>query len=77
MDVAMPVMSGDEATRQITRHLPKTRIVALSMFDDPQVAERMRRAGAVAYLLKTASAEELLAAIRDRHPLAAQGSHVD
>jgi len=67
MDAAMPVMAGDEATRQIKLHLPKTRIVALSMFDEAQVAERMRKAGAEAYLLKTAPSEELLAAVR-AHP---------
>ena len=54
----------DEATRQIKRHLPQTRIIALSMHDEVQVTDRMRSAGATAYLLKTAPSEELLAAIR-------------
>lgn len=57
MDMAMPVMAGDEATRQIKLHLPETRVVALSMFDDTRVADRMRRAGAAAYLLKTVPSE--------------------
>jgi PAS domain S-box-containing protein len=64
MDVSMPVMSGDEATRQIKRHLPQTRVIALSMHDEAQMTDRMRSAGATAYLLKTAPTEELLAAIR-------------
>jgi PAS domain S-box-containing protein len=64
MDAAMPVMAGDEATRQIKQHLPGTRVVALSMADEAAMAERMRRAGAESYLLKTAPSEELLAAIR-------------
>jgi PAS domain S-box-containing protein len=64
MDVSMPVMTGDEATRQIKRHLPQTRVIALSMHDEAQVTDRMRSAGATAYLLKTAPSEELLAAIR-------------
>ncbi len=64
MDVAMPLMNGDEAARQIRRHLPQTRIVALSMYDEAGAAEKMRRAGAEVYLLKTAPADELLAAIR-------------
>jgi CheY-like chemotaxis protein len=64
MDVSMPVMSGDEATRQIKRHLPQTRVIALSMHDEVQVTDRMRSAGATAYLLKTTPSEELLAAIR-------------
>jgi signal transduction histidine kinase/ActR/RegA family two-component response regulator len=70
MDVAMPVMAGDEAARQIRRRLPRTRIIALSMFDNARVADRMRQAGAAAYLLKTAPAEELLAAIRGREAVA-------
>jgi CheY-like chemotaxis protein len=64
MDVSMPVMSGEEATRQIKRHLPQTRVIALSMHDEVQVTDRMRSAGATAYLLKTTPSEELLAAIR-------------
>jgi PAS domain S-box-containing protein len=65
MDAAMPVMGGEEATRQIKRYLPKTRIIALSMFDEPQMSDRMRNAGAEVYLLKTAPSDELLAAIRN------------
>ncbi len=66
MDVAMPVMAGDEATRQIKLHLPGIQVIALSMFDEPEMAERMRQAGAAAYLLKTGPSEDLLAAIRGR-----------
>ena len=66
MDVSMPVMAGDEATRQIKLHLPGVRIVALSMFEEAGMAESMRKAGAEAYLLKTAPSDELLAAIRGR-----------
>jgi DNA-binding NarL/FixJ family response regulator len=66
MDVSMPLIDGDEATRQIKRHLPNTRVVALSMFEDPDTAERMHAAGAEAYILKTAPAEDLLAVIRGK-----------
>jgi PAS domain S-box-containing protein len=66
MDAAMPVMAGDEATRQIKLHLPNVRIVALSMFEGADMAEAMRQAGAEAYLLKTRPSDELLAAIRGR-----------
>jgi CheY-like chemotaxis protein len=70
MDVAMPIMSGEEATRQIKGRLPKIRIVALSMSEEPETIERMHQAGAESYVLKTAPSEELLAAIRgrDAHP---------
>ena len=63
MDVSMPGMSGNEATRRIKQDLPRTRIVALSMFDESGVREGMYQAGAESYVLKTAPSEELLAAI--------------
>jgi len=66
MDVSMPLMSGDQATRQIKTHLPNTRVIALSMYDEADKKERMFTAGAEGYILKTASAEELLAAIRGK-----------
>jgi len=64
MDVAMPVMAGDEATRRIKAELPQTRVIALSMFAEPGVRERMLDAGAERYLPKTGPSEQLLAAIR-------------
>ncbi|MCL5279601.1 MAG: response regulator [Planctomycetes bacterium] len=64
MDMSMPVMSGDEATRQIKNRSPQVRIVALSMYEDAEVREKMCQAGADSYVLKTAPAEELVAAIR-------------
>ncbi len=64
MDVAMPLISGDEATRQIKAHLPKTRIIALSMYNEPTRRETMYQSGAESYVLKNAPSEELLAAIR-------------
>ncbi len=66
MDVSMPMIEGDEATRQIKAYLPQTRVVALSMHDQPEKIEAMYRAGAESYVLKTAPSEELLAAIRGR-----------
>ena len=64
MDVSMPLMSGEEATRQIKTHLPQTRVIALSMYDEAEKKEKMFEAGAEGYLLKTVSAAELLAALR-------------
>jgi len=64
MDVSMPVMAGDEATRQIRHHLPGTRVIALSMFEEAELLERMLAAGAEVYLPKAGPAENLLAAIR-------------
>ena len=64
MGMSMPVIDGDAATRQIKVLLPKTRVIAVSMHDQPEKIEAMYQAGAEAYVLKTASSEELLAAIR-------------
>jgi len=66
MDVAMPLMSGEQATRQIKTLLPETRVIALSMYHEPDKMDTMYKAGADGYVLKTASAEELLAAIRGK-----------
>ena len=54
--------------RQIKMHLPTTRIVALSMFEEAGMSRKMRKAGAEVYLLKTSPSEELLAAIRGKRP---------
>jgi PAS domain S-box-containing protein len=64
MDVAMPLINGDDATRQIKVHLPQTRVIALSMYEEPDMVDKMRRAGAEDYILKTAPSEKLVAAIR-------------
>ena len=66
MDVSMPLINGAQATRQIKMHQPNVRVIALSMHDEPETVERMCHAGAEGYVLKTASAEELLAAIRGK-----------
>ncbi len=68
MDVAMPLINGDEATRQIKMHLPQTRVIALSMHNEPEQRETMYRSGAENYLLKSAPSAELLAAIRGKEP---------
>jgi two-component system, NarL family, nitrate/nitrite response regulator NarL len=63
-NATMPVMDGDEATRRIKKDLPSARVIALSMHKEPEMAERMYRAGVEAYVLKTAPSAELLTAIR-------------
>jgi DNA-binding NarL/FixJ family response regulator len=66
MDVSMPLMNGDESTRQICKLMPETRVIALSMFEEDETMQRMFRAGAEGYILKTAPSEELFAAIRGK-----------
>lgn len=66
MDVSMPLMNGDEATRQIKMMRPEIKIIALSMFEDSDMIQRMYRAGAENYVLKTAPSSSLLSAIREK-----------
>jgi CheY-like chemotaxis protein len=65
MDVSMPVMNGTDATRVIHSEMPDVQVIGLSMFDEEEKAETMRRAGAVRYLTKTGPSNALIAAIRE------------
>ncbi len=64
MDVRMPVMDGVEATRQLLARWPQARIVILTTFDDDEYVFDALRAGALGYLLKDVSIQELADAIR-------------
>ncbi|UFU06168.1 response regulator transcription factor [Ruania halotolerans] len=64
MDIRMPRLDGIEATAAITREFPRTRVMALTTFDLDDYAFPALRAGASAFLLKDARAEEVVAAIR-------------
>jgi DNA-binding NarL/FixJ family response regulator len=64
MDLGMPEMDGIEATRKIHSEMPKTKVIGLSMYDEIESACAMIEAGAVAYLNKTCSIEELTTTIR-------------
>jgi DNA-binding NarL/FixJ family response regulator len=66
MDIRMPVCDGIEATERIRKQSssPTPRILLLTTFDTPQMVIEGLRAGAVGYLLKDCSAEELCSAIR-------------
>ena len=64
MDVSLPTQNGIDATRQIVSRCPDTRVVALSMHEDDWTMNRMRDAGATAYVAKTGDMKALIAAIR-------------
>ncbi len=64
MDIRLPGMSGVEATREIKRRLPQIRVLVLTAYDDDPYIFALLQAGADGYLLKTASAEELIQAVR-------------
>ncbi|WP_018756177.1 response regulator [Paenibacillus terrigena] len=64
MDLMMPEMNGVEATREIMREFPAMKIIILTSFlEDRQVVEAVE-AGAVSYVLKTVSADELIYALQ-------------
>ena len=64
MDVRMPRLNGVEATRQIRGQTPQTQVIILTTFDDDEYVFEGLRAGAMGYLLKDVSAEDLTDAIR-------------
>jgi DNA-binding NarL/FixJ family response regulator len=67
MDVAMPLLNGFEATRQILKAIPATKVLVLSSYRDDDYVQRMLQAGAGGYLLKETAATDLLRAIRQVH----------
>jgi two-component system, NarL family, response regulator DegU len=67
MDVQMPQMNGVDATAQITRALPTTRVIILTTFDYDEYVFDGMKAGARGYILKDIPAADLLATIRRVH----------
>ncbi len=67
MDLVMPGMNGVTATRLIAEHRPRTQIIALTSFHDAELVQGALQAGAISYLLKNVTADELAAAIRAAH----------
>lgn len=67
MDLQMPVLDGAEATRQIRARFPDARILVLTTYATDEFIFKALRAGAQGYLLKDASADELLGAIQAIH----------
>lgn len=67
MDIAMPLLNGMEATRQITRAAPGTRILILSAHSDDAYVKKAMELGASGYLIKQTAAHILPEAIREVH----------
>ena len=65
MDIAMPQLNGLEATRQILKALPATRVIMLSAHNDDAYVETAIASGAVGFLLKQSSSHEVCLAIRE------------
>jgi DNA-binding NarL/FixJ family response regulator len=67
MDIAMPLLNGLEATRQIREHTPSTKVLVLSAHGDEAYVKQAVAIGASGYLLKQTAAHVLPQAIREVH----------
>jgi len=65
MDLMMPEMDGIEATKAILAEYPGIKIIAMTSFEDEQLVQGVLAAGAISYLLKNITSDELAKAIRD------------
>jgi len=74
MDVVMPGASGIEATSAVLKESPETKVLVLSMQDDPTYVKEAFAAGASGYVLKEAADDEVVAAVRE---VSAGGSYVN
>jgi DNA-binding NarL/FixJ family response regulator len=67
MDIAMPLLNGVEATRQVLKLVPTTRVLVLSAHSEDEYVEQVMAAGAAGYLIKQTAANILVKAIREAH----------
>ena len=67
MDLMMPDMDGAAATRAIREQRPHVQVIALTSFREHELVQAVLQAGAIGYLLKNVSADELVTAIRAAH----------
>lgn len=67
MDLVMPGMDGAEATRAIRAGRPDVQVIALTSFKEDDLVQGVMQAGAIGYLLKNVSVDELASAIRAAH----------
>ena len=67
MDMVMPDTDGVAATRAIRRRFPTVQVIALTSFKEAALVQNALQAGAIGYLLKDVSADELAQAIRAAH----------
>jgi len=65
LDIRMPVLNGVDATRELKKSSPKTKIIILTQHDENQYVTEALQAGAKGYVLKSQGAEDLVHAIRE------------
>lgn len=66
-DIKMPGLNGVDATREILRHNPRAKVLALSFLDNEYSVIEIMEAGAMGYIVKNAPGEEIIAAVRSAH----------
>jgi DNA-binding NarL/FixJ family response regulator len=64
MDIVMPQMDGIDAMRLIRKALPQVKIVSLSLYDVPEIADEVEQAGAVAFVSKLLVWDNLVPLLR-------------
>ena len=74
MDVSMPGLTGDQATAQLKQACPDVKVLALTVHEDKNHLRKMLKAGASGYILKLATGEEFIRAVR---AVAAGGVYLD
>lgn len=67
LDVEMPVMGAERAIEGILRVSPSSKVLVLTMYDEPRLVRKLLALGAHAYIVKNATREELVAAVRTLH----------
>jgi DNA-binding NarL/FixJ family response regulator len=67
MDIAMPLLNGLEATRQINTAVPTSKVLILSCYNDDEYVQQLTEAGASGYLIKETAAQDLINGIREVH----------
>jgi DNA-binding NarL/FixJ family response regulator len=67
LDVEMPIMGAEGAIGRILRASPSSKVIVLTMYDEPRLVRRLLSLGAHAYIVKNATREELVAAVRTVH----------
>jgi DNA-binding NarL/FixJ family response regulator len=65
MDIAMPLLNGLEATRQVLKHFPATKVLMLSAHNDDAHVKTATESGAVGFLIKQTSSHDVCRAIRE------------
>ena len=64
IDISMPDLNGVEATQQISKQVPETKVVVLTMHDSEELARKVLEAGARGYVLKSDAVRDLAAAVK-------------